>query len=61
LSKGDGVSRGQPIGSTGTGPPGASVPHLHLGAKLDGEYVDPIPLLAPLGVQDLIRLVPILS
>jgi hypothetical protein len=27
--------------------------------KLDGEYVDPSELLAPLGVQDLIRLVPI--
>lgn len=61
VRKGDVVSRGQPIGSTGTGSPGARVPHLHFGAKLDGEYVDPILLLAPLGVQDLIRLVPILS
>jgi murein DD-endopeptidase MepM/ murein hydrolase activator NlpD len=61
VRKGDVVSRGQPIGSTGTGPPGASVPHLHFGAKRDGEYVDPILLLAPLGVQDLIRLVPILG
>jgi murein DD-endopeptidase MepM/ murein hydrolase activator NlpD len=61
VRKGDVVSRGQPIGSTGTGSPGATVPHLHFGAKLDGEYVDPILLLAPLGVQDLIRLVPILS
>ena len=61
VRKGDVVSRGQPIGSTGTGSPAAIVPHLHFGAKLDGEYVDPILLLAPLGVQDLIRLVPILS
>jgi murein DD-endopeptidase MepM/ murein hydrolase activator NlpD len=61
VRKGDVVSRGQPIGTTGTGPPGASVPHLHFGAKLDGEYVDPLLLLAPLGVQDLIRLVPISS
>jgi murein DD-endopeptidase MepM/ murein hydrolase activator NlpD len=61
VRKDDVVSRGQPIGTTGTGPPGASVPHLHLGAKLDGEYVDPLLLLAPLGVQDLIRLVPLLT
>src|SRR5262245_22834221 len=39
---GDVVSRGQLIGTTGTGPPGASVAHLHFGAKLDGEYVDPL-------------------
>jgi murein DD-endopeptidase MepM/ murein hydrolase activator NlpD len=59
VRKGDVVARGQTIGATGTGHPGASVPHLHLGVKLDGEYVDPLELLAPLGVQDLIRLVPI--
>ena len=59
VRKGDVVSRGQTIGATGTGHPGASVPHLHFGVKLDGEYVDPLELLAPLGVQDLIRLVPI--
>jgi murein DD-endopeptidase MepM/ murein hydrolase activator NlpD len=59
VRKGDVVARGQTIGATGTGHPGASVPHLHFGVKLDGEYVDPLELLAPLGVQDLIRLVPI--
>jgi murein DD-endopeptidase MepM/ murein hydrolase activator NlpD len=59
VRKGDVVSRGQTIGATGTGHPGAGVPHLHFGVKLDGEYVDPLELLAPLGVQDLIRLVPI--
>lgn len=61
VRKGDVVSRGQPIGTTGSGHPGSSVPHLHLGAKLDGAYVDPLGLLQPLGVQDLIRLVPIAS
>jgi murein DD-endopeptidase MepM/ murein hydrolase activator NlpD len=59
VRKGDVVARGQTIGATGTGHPGASVPHLHFGVKIDGEYVDPLELLAPLGVQDLIRLVPI--
>ncbi len=57
---GDVVSRGQPIGTTGTGHPGSTVPHLHFGVRLDGAYVDPLALLGPLGVQDLIRLVPIL-
>ena len=61
VRKGDLVSRGQPIGTTGYGHPGSSVSHLHFGARLDGEYVDPLQLLAPLGVQDLIRLVPILA
>jgi murein DD-endopeptidase MepM/ murein hydrolase activator NlpD len=59
VRRGDIVSRGQTIGATGTGHPGAGVPHLHFGVRLDGEYVDPLELLAPLGVQDLIRLVPI--
>jgi murein DD-endopeptidase MepM/ murein hydrolase activator NlpD len=61
VRKGELVSRARPIGTTGTGPPGASLPHLHLGAKFDGEYVDPLLLLAPVGVQDLIRLVPLLT
>ena len=59
VRKGDVVSRARTIGATGAGHPGASVPHLHFGVKLDGESVDPLELLAPLGVQDLIRLVPI--
>lgn len=61
VRKGDIVTRGQPIGSTGSGHPGSTIPHLHIGAKLDGIYVDPLELLGPLGVQDLIRLVPILA
>lgn len=61
VQEGDIVIRGQPIGSTGSGHPGSTIPHLHIGAKLDGVYVDPLELLGPLGVQDLIRLVPILA
>ncbi len=60
VRKGDVVTRGQPIGTTGSGHPGSLIPHLHLGVKLDGAYVDPLEFLGPLGVQDLIRLVPIL-
>ena len=59
VRKGDVVAAGQTIGSTGTGHPGAAVPHLHLGVKLDGVYLDPLEVLSPLGVQDLIRLVPL--
>ena len=59
VRKGDVVALGQRIGSTGTGHPGSTVPHLHLGMKLDGAYLNPLEVLAPLGVQDLIRLVPL--
>jgi murein DD-endopeptidase MepM/ murein hydrolase activator NlpD len=55
----DVVARGQPIGATGTGHPGSVVPHLHLGVRLDGQYQDPLGYLATLGVEDLIRLVPL--
>jgi murein DD-endopeptidase MepM/ murein hydrolase activator NlpD len=59
VGKGDVVSRGQPIGTTWSGHPGSSVPHLHFGVKLDGAYVDPLEYLTPMGVEDLIRLVPL--
>jgi murein DD-endopeptidase MepM/ murein hydrolase activator NlpD len=59
VSKGDVVAVGQPIGATGRGHPGSAVPHLHLGVRLDVEYQDPLAYLASLGVQDLIRLVPL--
>lgn len=61
VRKGDLVVRGQPLGTTGTGHPGAVVPHLHFGVKLAGAYVDPFELLGPMGVDDLIRLVPVLA
>ncbi len=41
------MSRGQTIGATGAGHPGAGVPHLHFGVRLDGEYVDPLEYLGP--------------
>ena len=59
VRKGDAVARGEPIGTTGAGHPGAEVPHLHFGVRLDGAYQDPLWYLAPLGVQDMIRLAPL--
>lgn len=59
VRKGDHVSRGATIGSTGAGHPGSSVPHLHFGVKLGGEYVDPMSLLGPLSLVGLIRLAPL--
>lgn len=59
VRKGEAVSQGQPIGTTGVGHPGSTVPHLHFGVRLAGVYVDPLDYLAPRGVEDLIRLVPI--
>ena len=59
VRRGDLVARGQPIGATGAGHPGSVIPHLHFGVRLDGEYQDPLAYLEPLGVQDLIRLVPL--
>jgi len=59
VRRGDSVARGGSIGSTGVGHPGSSVPHLHFGVRLAGSYLDPLTLLGPLSVVDLIRLAPL--
>jgi len=61
VRKGDHVSRGGTIGATGPGHPGSAVAHLHFGVKLDGGYIDPMIMLAPMSVVGLIRLAPLLS
>ena len=53
------VARGQPIATTGWGHPNASIPHLHLGVRLNDAYVDPLDYLAPASVVGSIRLVPV--
>jgi murein DD-endopeptidase MepM/ murein hydrolase activator NlpD len=58
VRKGDRVVRGQRIGATGRGHPDATVPHLHFGVRLNGVYVDPLRLLGPAPVSDLIHLAP---
>lgn len=59
VHKGDRVVRGQPVALTGWGHADALVPHLHLGVKLDGTYVDPMTYLGPLSVGAFVRLAPL--
>ena len=59
VSRGDVVARDQVIAASGLGHPGKSPPHLHFGARLDGNYIDPLPLLAPLVVWPLLHLGPL--
>jgi len=59
VGRGDLVARGQVIGTTGIGHPGSAIPHLHLGVRLAGSYVDPLDYLGPQSVVDLIRLTPL--
>jgi murein DD-endopeptidase MepM/ murein hydrolase activator NlpD len=56
VRKGDVVGRGSEIGLTGQGHPGAVVPHLHFGVRLNGAYLDPLGLLGAPPVADLIHL-----
>ena len=58
VRRGQIVARGARLGLSGVGHPGATTPHLHLGAKQDGAYVDPMALLGPPPVADLIHLAP---
>ena len=59
VSKGDRVLQDQPIALTGWGHPGAPIPHLHLGVKLDGAYVDPLFYLGPVSLASFVRLAPV--
>jgi len=59
VHKRDVVARGQPIAISGTGHPGSSVPHLHLGVKLADVYQDPMDYLGSISVSSFIRLAPI--
>jgi murein DD-endopeptidase MepM/ murein hydrolase activator NlpD len=58
VREGDAVPRGAVIGLTGAGHPGSAAPHLHLGVRLDGAYVDPLAYLGPPPVADLVHLAP---
>jgi murein DD-endopeptidase MepM/ murein hydrolase activator NlpD len=56
VKKGQTVRRNAIIAASGTGHPGSSETHLHFGAKLNGDYLDPLLLLQPLNVSQFIRL-----
>ena len=56
---GDTVTRGEPIGKTGHGHPELSTPHLHFGARLGANYLDPMLLLEGRAVAGLIHLAPL--
>jgi murein DD-endopeptidase MepM/ murein hydrolase activator NlpD len=58
VRKGDHVVQDQPIATTGWGHPGAPIPHLHLGVKLDGAYVDSLSYLGPVSLASFVRLAP---
>ena len=47
--------QGQGIALSGTGHVGDTTPNVHLGVRLNGEYVDPLDYLSPASVVDLIR------
>jgi len=59
VRRNDLVRAGQPVALTGTGHAGDAVPTLHMGAKLDDLYVDPLDYLTPIDVSALIRLAPL--
>jgi len=58
VKKGDVVATGWPIGATGWGHPGVTPPHLHFGARVGTVYLDPMLLLVPQSVVDIVHLAP---
>jgi murein DD-endopeptidase MepM/ murein hydrolase activator NlpD len=59
VRRGDVIARGAPIARSGRGHAGSTTPHLHLGVRQDGSYLDPMGFLGPLSVSDFIRLAPL--
>lgn len=58
VHKHDVVARGQAIARSGVGHPGSSIPHLHLGVKLNDVYQDPLAYLGEISLSSFIRLAP---
>jgi murein DD-endopeptidase MepM/ murein hydrolase activator NlpD len=59
VHKGQSVHRGDVVGATGHGHPEVPTPHLHFGARIGSEYIDPMFLLDGADVADMIRLAPL--
>ncbi len=57
VSKGTAVEQGEPVGTMGSGHPGSSLPpHVHLSARRDGVYFDPLELYVGSSFSDLLSL-----
>ena len=56
VKKGDLVSAGDVIATSGPGHPADPITHLHLGVKLHDAYVDPLLYLGPVSLSSYIRL-----
>jgi murein DD-endopeptidase MepM/ murein hydrolase activator NlpD len=59
VARGDAVFEGERIATSGPGHPGSTVTQLHFGVKRDGGYIDPLTMLGPAPVSDLIALAPL--
>jgi murein DD-endopeptidase MepM/ murein hydrolase activator NlpD len=59
VHKGQAVARGESIGRSGHGHPDVPDPHLHFGARVGSDYIDPMLLLEGADVSDLIHLAPL--
>lgn len=59
VRRGARVERGEPIGATGSGHPGAPPPHLHFGARVGEVYIDPMLLLERGSLVGLVHLAPL--
>jgi murein DD-endopeptidase MepM/ murein hydrolase activator NlpD len=53
------VTAGEILALSGRGHPEVSTTHLHFGVRLDGEYIDPLSVLAPQSVVDIVSLAPV--
>lgn len=61
VRKGQQVARGELIGRSGHGHPEVPEPHLHFGARVGSDYIDPMLLLEGADVSDLIHLAPLVQ
>lgn len=59
VRKGQSVTRGELIALSAHGHPEVPEPHLHFGARVGSEYIDPMLLLEGADVSDLIHLAPL--
>ncbi|MFM7718306.1 MAG: murein hydrolase activator EnvC family protein [Actinomycetota bacterium] len=58
VRKGQVVAVGASVATCGEGHPGSTTPHVHLGARSSGVYLDPLPLLGPIDLSGFLRLAP---